>query len=152
MAEFVQWSDAISVGIQEIDEQHKRLVALLNELFDVMVTDSPDRDSVARKTLEELFDYTAVHFAVEESLFRIFDYPGYEYHKQKHDLLKSELAEISKRIQAGEKRIDSTLLIFMKNWITGHITNEDKSYSPYLLQQGVKKSWAKKSWLDKFFG
>lgn len=151
MAQFIQWSDDISVGIQEIDEQHKQLVQLLNNLFDVMVNDSPDRDAVARKTLRELFDYTNIHFAVEESLFRIFNYPDYEQHKQKHDQLKSELKEIAQRIQAGERRIDSALLVFLKNWITVHIMSEDKRYAPFLQQQGVQQRWARSSWLGKFF-
>lgn len=152
MSQFVQWTKEISVGIQEIDEQHKHLVQLLNELFDVMVSNSPERDAVARNTLEELLSYTSVHFAVEESLFRIFNYPGYDSHKLKHDRLKSEVAEIGRRVRNGEKRIDSALLIFMKNWITTHIMHEDKGYAPFLLEQGVRKNWGKKNWLGRLWG
>lgn len=151
MAEFVQWTPEISVGIQEIDEQHKHLVQLLNNLFDVMIENRPDRDAIARKTLIELLNYTAVHFAVEESLFRIFGYPDYERHKKLHDQLKSEVSDIALRVQSGETRVDTKLLVFMKNWITSHIMQEDKSYSPFLLQQGVKKSWTQKSWLGRLW-
>ena len=152
MAQFVQWTQEIEVGIQEIDEQHKQLVRMLNDLFEVMIGKDPTRDEVARQTLTELLEYTRVHFAVEESLFRIFDYPDYARHKREHDRLKEEVREIEQRVHNGEKRIDSALLIFIKNWITTHIQEEDKRYSPFLLQQGVRKDWNKKSWLGRLWG
>lgn len=149
MAEFVQWTPQISVGIQEIDEQHKQLIQLLNKLFEVMLSKSPERDRVAQQTLHEVVNYTKIHFAVEESLFRIFNYPGYDEHKGKHDQLKSQVDDITRRVQSGEKRIDTALLVFLRNWVTQHIMEEDKQYSGFLLQQGVQKSWAKKSWFGR---
>ncbi len=152
MSQFIAWSDEISVGIQEIDEQHKQLVNLLNSLFDAMVNNAEDRAQVTRKILAELFRYTSVHFAVEESLFRIFNYPDYENHKKNHDKLKAQVREIYLQVQSGEKRIDSKLLVFLRNWLTSHIMEEDKAYAGFLINQGVKKSWVKKSWLGKLLG
>jgi hemerythrin len=152
MAQFFQWTNEISVGIQEIDEQHKQLVNLLNQLFDAMVSDDSNREAIALKTLDELINYTNVHFAVEESLFRIFDYEDYDRHKKAHDRLKDEVNEIALSVKSGATRLDSKLLIFMKNWLTSHIMEEDKRYSKFLLARGVRKDWAQKSWLGKLWG
>src|SRR5512140_2145124 len=67
----IEWSDELSVGIQEIDEQHKVLVGLVNDMHRA-IHEHHGRDT-ARAILEKLGDYTRVHFAVEESLMRIFE-------------------------------------------------------------------------------
>ena len=68
--EYMSWSDDLSVGLQEIDEQHKILITLINRLFTEAIMQKADQ-SVVSKILNELVQYTIVHFSVEESLFRI---------------------------------------------------------------------------------
>ena len=147
---FVEWSDALSVGIQEIDEQHKVLISLINRLFDeTIVNQAPIK--VTEEILTELVEYTKVHFAVEESLFRIFDYPEIEAHMKRHVDLKAQVLDLQKKINQGQTMINSELLMFLKNWLTNHILQEDKLYAPFLIKQGVKSSWSKKSWLGKIW-
>ena len=150
MAAFIEWSDQISVGIQEIDEQHKQLVALINRLFDAMAS-GKEKLQVAKDILNELMQYTIVHFSVEESLFRIFDYPDYEKHCENHFALRVKVIEINEKVQKGERMITPELLTFLKKWITNHIMVEDKAYAPFLLERGLKKNWEKKSWIGKIW-
>ena len=70
----VAWDDAYSVEIQEIDEQHKCLIEIMNELYTAMANKS-NRDLIS-DVLDKLVDYTKVHFAVEETLMRVFHYEG----------------------------------------------------------------------------
>ncbi len=150
MTNFVEWSDDLSVGIQEIDEQHKILVNLINRLFNETITHQADA-SVMDEILHELVEYTVIHFSVEESLFRIFDYPATEEHTRHHSELKAQVLDIQKKVKRGEARVNTELLMFLKKWLTNHIHHEDKLYAPYLIKQGVKSSWAKKSWLGKIW-
>jgi len=150
MTAFIEWSEKISVGIQEIDEQHKQLVELINRLFDAMTT-GKEKVQVAKEILNELTQYTIVHFSVEESLFRIFDYPDYEQHCEKHNSLREKVAEINAKVQQGERMITPELLTFLKKWITNHIMVEDKAYSPFFLERGLKKNWEKKSWIGRIW-
>lgn len=150
MEKFISWNDKISVGIQEIDEQHKRLVALINNLYDAMV-EGEDRLETANKILTELMQYTIVHFAVEESLFRIFDYPEYEAHCAQHQELREEVIDINTRVQKGERMITPELLFFLRKWITNHIMVEDKAYAPFLLEKGIEKNWQRSSWLGRIW-
>ena len=83
MAKFVEWSDVLSVGIEEIDAQHKVLVDLVNEMHQA-IHQRRGSDAV-REILAQLADYTRIHFAVEESLMRILGYPGYDDHKAEQE-------------------------------------------------------------------
>jgi hemerythrin len=150
MEQFISWNDNISVGIQEIDEQHKQLVELINRLYDAMVQGENKQDA-AREILTELTQYTIVHFAVEESLFRIFDYPEYESHREHHQELRDQVADINARIQEGERMITPELLFFLRKWITNHIMVEDKAYAPFLLEKGIEKNWRRSSWLGRIW-
>lgn len=148
--QFVEWSDDLSVGIEEIDEQHKALVAVINRLFDETIVHQADA-SVLDAILNELVEYTVIHFAVEESLFRIFDYPDTEIHTKHHDDLKVEVLEIQKKVKAGEVTVNTELLMFLKRWLQNHILHEDKKYGPFLIKQGVKSKSPKSSWLAKIW-
>jgi hemerythrin len=147
---FVEWTENLSVGIQEIDEQHKVLINLINRLFDETIVHQATA-GVTEQVLQELVEYTMVHFAVEESLFRIFEYPDIENHMHRHVELKTQVLDLQKKIKAGQTVVNADLLMFLKKWLTNHILQEDKLYAPFLIKQGVKSSWGKKSWLGKIW-
>lgn len=150
MPEYFPWSADISVGIEEIDAQHKVLIHILNGIYQAIVTQAPRQATAG--LLEELVQYTHVHFAVEESLFRITDYPAYEGHKAIHDHLKQQVEDIRAKFQRGEIVADLALMDFLKQWLEQHIKGEDKTYVPHLLQAGLAKKWAKTSWIGKIWG
>jgi hemerythrin len=151
---FVEWSSDLSVGIQEIDEQHQVLINLINRLYDEAIVRHAE-EAVVIGILAELVDYTIVHFAVEESLFRIFHYPATEVHSKHHEELKQRVLEIQKRVVDGHEKADNELLLFLSNWLKNHIQREDKQYAPFLLKHGVKASWEKEkshSWFGRLIG
>lgn len=150
MAAFMEWNDKISVGIEELDEQHKQLLDLINRLYDAMIS-GEQKLQVARDVLNELMQYTIVHFAVEESLFRIFNYPDYEAHCAHHQELRAQVVDINRKVQSGEKMITPELLGFLRKWLSNHIMGEDKVYAPFLLERGLKKNWEKKGWMGKIW-
>ena len=146
--ELISWSDELSVGIQEIDEQHKILVDLLNSLY-LAIREHHGNEATV-KILNDLVDYTRIHFAVEESLLRVLDYPEYESHKHHHELLIEQINELSRKIENG-KHVGFELLHFLKNWLTRHILEEDMEYVPHLLKKGVKTSYDKRNWMGRLF-
>ncbi|GGP18106.1 hypothetical protein GCM10010970_03210 [Silvimonas iriomotensis] len=148
MQTLVQWDDSLSVGIQEIDEQHKVLVALLNELYEAIHRHQGRAASV--DILGRLADYTRIHFTVEESLMRILGYPDYEEHKQHHEILIGDLRVFQARVQAGDA-VTFELLHFLRNWLTHHIQEGDTRYAAFFLERGAQATWQKKGWLDRFW-
>ncbi|HEY0721962.1 MAG TPA: bacteriohemerythrin [Gammaproteobacteria bacterium] len=140
----VQWSDEYSVEIQEIDEQHKCIVKYINELYEAL--SRKDNHDLVADVIHKLVEYTKIHFAVEETLMRIFHYAGYEAHKAIHDRLVQQALIYQGRFLAGDNSVGMELLIFLKEWLFTHISNVDKQYVITFHAAGVKKSWLRKFW------
>ena len=146
----IDWSDQLSVGIQEIDEQHKVLVDLLNKLHAAII--NHQGHAVALSILDQLFQYTHVHFTVEESLMRILGYADYENHKAHHELLIKQVRQLRTKLEIEGHSISFELLHFLKKWLTKHIMEEDMEYVPHFLKNGAKRSFNQSSWLNRFWG
>ena len=146
--DLIAWSEELSVGIQEIDEQHKILVDLLNSLYRAIREHHGNEATIT--TLNELAEYTRIHFAVEESLMRVLDYPDYEEHKRHHEQLIDQINELQTKVASG-KHASFELLHFLKNWLTRHILEEDMEYAPHMLKKGIKSHYEKRTWMDRLF-
>jgi hemerythrin len=130
------WNNGYSVGIASIDEQHKKLVDMLNELFDGMQS-SKGRE-VLGKILDELIDYANMHFKFEEDIFNRVGYPDLMSHKAQHDELRQKVIAIQERYKAAQTGALSLEVInFMRGWLVNHIQGTDMKYSPFLLSKGV---------------
>ena len=149
MAKFVEWSDVLSVGIEEIDSQHKVLVAMVNEMHDA-IHKRRGSDAV-RGILGKLADYTRIHFAVEESLMRILGYPGYDEHKEQHEELIANMQDLQHKVEKGTTAIGFELMHFLKIWLTKHIMESDQRYAEYFIQAGAKPRLKKKSWASRLW-
>lgn len=133
---FFQWEDEYAIGIRLIDEQHKELVALLNELYEAMHA-GKGRDALGQ-VLTGLVRYTRLHFATEEQLMRANQYPDYERHKEKHEKMAAKVLELKAAYDTA--RISSPVQIsnFLKNWLARHILGTDKAFGRYLAGRGME--------------
>jgi hemerythrin len=134
--ELIQWNDKYSVNIAEVDEQHKKLIGLINRLADAMSVGKGPK--VLGKVLTELIDYTVYHFSTEENLFRQHGYPGADQHKQEHADLTAEARKLLKEFDAGNWMLTIDTLKFLSNWLNNHILSEDKKFGPFLIEKGVR--------------
>lgn len=132
----IDWTDALSVGIASIDDQHKKLVELLNALHDSSVTGKGNEQ--IKGILQELVGYTVNHFAYEEKLFAEHGYPETDSHKEAHVALTSQVGKFNEEFQAGNAKLSGDLFKFLRTWLNGHIRGTDKLYGPYLAERGVK--------------
>lgn len=145
----IEWSEDLSVGIQEIDEQHKVLVNLLNRLHEAIIHHHAQETAV--EIMNQLCEYTKIHFTVEESLMRILGYPDYDDHKEHHGLLIKQVQQLRQKLEKSGTSISFELLHFLKVWLTKHIMEEDMLYTPHFIKSGVKTTFEKKSWLNRFW-
>jgi len=129
------WSDDLSVGVQAFDNQHKRLIALINELHDAMAAGKGS--TVLGSILSELADYTAYHFKAEEAIFEKYGYPGLGSHRASHDDLTRKVLDFKSQFEAGKAVLSMEIMKFMTDWLTNHILGEDKAYTAYLNGKGV---------------
>lgn len=129
------WSDRYSVGVSMFDNQHKRLIELINELHDAMRAGTA-RD-VLGHTLKGLLDYTRMHFAEEERQMAQYNYPGYAAHKAEHEKLVSKVVELIAKHDAGDNTLTIEVMNFLKDWLINHILVTDKKYTRFFNSLGV---------------
>ena len=149
MGQFIAWSDVLSVGIDEIDAQHKVLVGLVNQMHEAI--HERHGSDVVRGILTKLADYTKIHFAVEESLMRILGYPGYDEHKVQHEELIHSMLDLQEKVDSGKTAIGFELMHFLKIWLTKHIMESDQDYGSYFVEAGIKAKFKKKSWAGRLW-
>lgn len=131
----IEWSDELSVGITSIDDQHKRLVAIINELHLAML-DRRERQLMA-KIFGELVDYTKTHFAFEEDLFAEHGYPEGENHAALHRHLAQRVIELKEEFDAGNTAVTLEVMRFLRDWLADHILDSDRQYAPFLRTKGL---------------
>lgn len=129
------WSEKFSVNIKQIDEQHKKLVNMLNELHDSMKAGKGKE--ATGKILSELIDYVGTHFSTEEKLMQQYGYAEYTSHKAEHDKLTQKALSLKKEFEQGAPVLTVELLNFLKEWLQTHILGTDKKYGPFLNSKGV---------------
>lgn len=133
---YLEWKDEYSVGIDSIDQQHKKLVNLINQLQTAV--DYSTGEEFERDALDELVDYTKTHFQYEESLMQQNDYPDYEPHKAVHEKMIKQVAEVLAEYEKDKDTAMSNAIDFLKDWLINHINGTDKEYSSFLIGKGVK--------------
>ena len=130
------WNDRMSVGVAEIDVEHKRLVAMLNDLYDGI--QSGRGKEALGKTLDGLVAYTGNHFQHEERLFVQTGYPAAVAHKLEHETLVTQVLEIQAKYKAGATEVLSLEVMgFLKTWLAQHIMGSDRKYGPHFNSKGI---------------
>jgi len=129
------WSSVFSVGVKDIDDQHKKLVDLANQLNDAMR--AGHGKDVLGKVLNELVDYTVYHFGFEEKLMDKHQYPNQAAHKEEHKKLVQEVAAFKGKFDKGDAALTSEIMNFLRDWLTKHILQTDKLFGKDLNSKGV---------------
>ncbi|MGA8540154.1 MAG: bacteriohemerythrin [Terriglobales bacterium] len=136
MESVFQWNDRYSVKVQALDNQHKQLFEIINELFAAMRC-GHGKDVVA-DVLQRLVNYTVKHFAAEEKLMDDNKYPSLAAHRIEHKILTDKVLAFKKEFDAGHANISPKLLTFLQNWLTDHIETVDQKYSEFLNSKGIR--------------
>jgi hemerythrin len=130
------WMKSLSVGIDDIDGQHRRLFEIMEEVMEVLRGGSDNRK--VEKTINSLLEYTEDHFTFEEELLTSNDYPELVGHKAFHKEFIDNLNNLKIDSQKGdsdpadlEKRIHKFLAV----WFREHIRVEDRKYAKFLVEK-----------------
>jgi len=130
------WSNAYSVGISQIDTQHKGLIRLINDLHSAMAAGKGKHALGA--ILDELVRYTESHFAFEESVLRQRQYSNLAAHHTEHRKLTGQVIELRERFRASKLTMSVEVMQFLKNWLADHIMVHDQAYARELKTVGAK--------------
>jgi hemerythrin len=126
----IKWSFDFSVGIEEIDQDHRRLITCLNDLF--AACHAGQSASTLKDILEQLMQYTNEHFSHEEGVMRRIGYPAAKEHRDEHAQLVTELDDIIEKFDASDTHeLNDETLQFLEDWLTHHIMIEDKKIGKF---------------------
>jgi hemerythrin len=128
---FAEWGDEFSIGIEEFDADHKKLIGMLNSLKKAM--DAGNAYEELGRVLAGLKLYMSFHFAHEEELLRQINYPDYEAHRREHQAFAETVEEIHRdfRIRVSDA-LPGQVLEFLKNWLYEHSLGADRAVAEYL--------------------
>ncbi len=136
------WSERFSVGVPELDEQHRtihRLLSRLLDLADAKIDIEVDAEVVS-DTLTELTRYTQEHFQLEESLMSEAGFPELEEHQAYHEQFIEQVAELSMATWTGQPQTPAELLLLLERWLQDHILQVDMRYREHLSRSETAPS------------
>ena len=139
----IDWNSAYSIGLDEIDDQHKVLFDIINGMWASVI--NREKGAPLLDALDELERYTVTHFTAEEAFMRSHGFSDFEQHKKQHDAFVGRLREA--RLAADKGRpIDLELLHFLREWLVNHIMVKDRAYA-----KEHQLTAQPKSFLGRFF-
>lgn len=131
----VQWREHLSVGVEEIDEQHRRLFDAFNA-FVAACNGGKGKEEVTR-----LFDfldaYVITHFAAEERLQKRFAFPEYEKHREQHQKFIADLVDMKERLSSEGATLPLVITTgrVMAGWLIEHISGMDRNFGRFVREQ-----------------
>ena len=128
----IVWGDVLNVAVDEINEDHRKLVSIFNILnHSVAGGETPD---YLAAVLKELINCTIWHFSHEERLMLKYGYEGMEEHKAEHRELITSVKKLQQEILQGGKPVSDKDIEFLEHWLTEHILTADMRLGTYLSQ------------------
>jgi hemerythrin len=128
----IVWGHVLSVGVNEIDEDHRKLVSIFN-ILNHSVTDGDSADYLAA-VLEELINCTVWHFSHEERLMLKYGYEEAGEHKAEHRELIDSAKGLQQEVLRADKPVADEHIAFLERWLTEHILTADMRLGSYLSQ------------------
>lgn len=129
------WTDALSVNIKEIDEQHRKLVDMVNQLHGAML--KGEGKMVVGPILAELTAYTQYHFSTEEGLMQKYSYPSISSHRLEHQKFVQKVGDFKSQYDAGSIGLSNEVMHFLADWLKDHILGTDKKFAPFFNSKGL---------------
>jgi hemerythrin-like metal-binding protein len=131
----LKWKEEYSVGIKQLDDDHKQLILLLNRFLTAY--EYHTGEAFERGALKDLSDYTKYHFENEEALMEKHGFPGLDEHKEQHDSMIAVVGQFQKDYELRGHEALQGVANYLYAWLINHINGTDKQYSSFLTGKGV---------------
>ena len=128
--EHIAWNDSYRIGIPHIDRQHQRLFNLVNLFFETLAMEKCA--AMIEPVLGGLLTYARTHFREEEAEMQRLGYPALDEHRQKHAAMKRQVEKWIECINAGYQIDYVAVVLFLKEWLTNHVMQDDKAIGLYV--------------------
>jgi hemerythrin len=130
------WLDKYSVYVEEIDNQHKKLIEIINNLLDALQAKKRDEQLVL--IMNQIFVYKTNHFNTEEKYFHLFNFAGAAEHELAHQYFRNKIREIQERNLQNTMNLAFELVDFLEDWLIDHMLSMDQKYVKCFKDHGLK--------------
>ena len=134
-AQFMTWTEELSVNIKKMDEEHIQLIKYINLVHESIVEE--DQRKQMSKKMEDLIDYCKLHFSNEEKALTEKNYPNLETQKKQHKIYLQQLEDYKKIMDPDNLPELISVISALQTWILEHILVHDKGYSSHMNNAGV---------------
>ena len=125
------WVNAYSVGIEEIDNQHKTLIDILNKVAKNQET-LFESEGKMKKIVHEIKTFAILHFSTEKRYMEKFNYPSILEHIKEHDFFIETINLIETGLSSVQPNAPMDLLLVLKKWFVNHLTNTDQKFYTFM--------------------
>lgn len=129
------WNETYSVGVRELDDQHKELIRMINEMHYAMNNDKGQE--VILIIVEQMYQYMEVHFSTEEGYMHEHNYLGLLAHQKQHEEFRAKARDLRERVNAGEFVLSFEIVQFLSDWLQKHIMVTDMKYTSLFAEKGL---------------
>jgi len=133
---FAVWKDEYSVGVESIDDDHRKLLNLINK-FQTAVHYRTGKE-FEKEAFDEVIAYTKYHFDREEKMMLEAGYPELEAHKKIHRAMVAKIDEFVKDYETRGHEALEGVSLFLKDWLVNHINGIDQDYSSLMIEKGLR--------------
>ena len=131
----VIWREEYNVNVREIDEQHKAMLELVNNIHCAVEARIDKNDLI--ELLDQLVEFTREHFSTEEQLMKKHDYPDLVKHHKEHRLLLQYLVDLVDAVSGGKRLTFYSDYDVSTDWALTHISEHDQDLGIFLNSKGV---------------
>lgn len=132
----IVWKDSYLTGFENIDNQHKKLVEIINNLFDSI--SKKEKQEIIDQSLKQLVDYTFTHFKLEEELMLRYRYVDFANHRKEHLLFVDKIKGFAADFKTGNNKVMLDIINYLKDWLLNHIMLTDRKYIQTFINFGYK--------------
>lgn len=126
-----EWDDSFSVGIEELDAQHRKLLDLINEIGDLADAQNPAK-SAAFGALNGMIRYAEKHFRTEEAYFDKYSYPEHRQQEEEHEGFVESVFSMAQELDNESPLSWGAMILYLEDWYTEHVLGNDQGYKEFL--------------------
>lgn len=128
--QLLKWTTDLELGLEQIDNQHKTLINIINELN--IGIEYGQSNSVMIPIVEKIQEYTNTHFKAEEEIFSQYNYPDRAVHEAEHITFIDSIKYIHRQCEIIEEPMSTRIRDFLLGWLCNHIRTKDKEYKRFI--------------------
>ena len=134
--EKIIWGESFSVGVRDLDAQHKQIVIMVNTLIEM--SDRKVDSEIISDTLTKMTQYAIDHFKKEEQYMLDYGYPEYSSQRKQHQEFKRKTVDFCMETMAHKVTIPTEIFSYLRLWWTNHILQEDMKYKEFFNERGLR--------------